>query len=62
MKRRTSTRVAVVGFGYWGSKHVRVLSGIPDVTVTVVDSDHTRLGRGGVARYPSVRAARAGCG
>jgi predicted dehydrogenase len=35
--------VAVVGFGYWGSKHVRVLSGMPDVAVTIVDSDATRL-------------------
>ena len=43
MERRTSTRVAVVGLGYWGSKHVRVFSSIPDVTVTVVDSDSTRL-------------------
>ncbi len=32
------TSVAVVGYGYWGSKHVRVLSGLADVAVTVVDS------------------------
>jgi len=30
-------RVAVVGYGYWGSKHVRVLNGMPGVEVTVVD-------------------------
>jgi len=37
------TSVAVVGYGYWGSKHVRVLSGIPDVAVTIVDADPARL-------------------
>src|SRR5690348_14635056 len=35
--------VAVVGYGNWGSKHVRVFSGMPDVRVTVVDSDPLRL-------------------
>ena len=60
MEGRTSTQVAVVGLGYWGSKHVRVFSGIPDVTVTVVDSDQRRLAEA-VARYPSVRAARRLC-
>ncbi len=30
-------RIAVVGYGYWGSKHVRVLSSIPGVDATVVD-------------------------
>jgi predicted dehydrogenase len=28
-------RVAVVGVGYWGSKHLRVLGGLPDVTEVV---------------------------
>jgi predicted dehydrogenase len=56
MERRTSTRVAVVGLGYWGSKHVRVFSSIPDVTVTVVDSDSTRLAEA-IARYPTARTA-----
>ncbi|MGH3903828.1 MAG: Gfo/Idh/MocA family protein [Pseudonocardiaceae bacterium] len=36
-------RVAVVGYGYWGSKHVRVLSSLPSVHVTIVDQDPTRL-------------------
>jgi predicted dehydrogenase len=35
-------RVAVVGYGYWGSKHVRVLSGRPDVSVVVVDESEER--------------------
>ena len=46
-------RVAVVGYGYWGSKHVRVLSTMPDVAVTVVDSDVRRLEEA-AAHYPSV--------
>lgn len=39
------THVAVVGYGYWGSKHVRVLSSLPGVAVTVVDSDSAQLAR-----------------
>ena len=35
-------RVAVVGYGYWGSKHVRVLSGRNDVSVVVVDESEER--------------------
>jgi predicted dehydrogenase len=41
-KDRT-TEVAVVGYGNWGSKHVRVFSSMPDVKVTVVDRDPLRL-------------------
>ena len=48
-------RVAVVGYGYWGSKHVRVLSTMPDVAVTVVDSDLGRLEEA-AAHYPSVQS------
>ena len=47
--------VAVVGYGYWGSKHVRVLSSMPDVAVTVVDSDVGRL-REAEAHYPAVES------
>jgi predicted dehydrogenase len=37
-------RVAVVGCGYWGSKHVRVLQGMDDVDeVVLVDSLESRL-------------------
>lgn len=49
-------RVAVVGYGYWGAKHVRVLSGIPGVAVTVVDANQDRLAEAG-AHYPSARLA-----
>ena len=36
-------RIAVVGYGYWGSKHVRVLSSLPGVYVTIIDQDQNRL-------------------
>lgn len=45
-------RIAVVGYGYWGSKHVRVLSTIPGVSVTVVDPDPGRLAEA-AAHYPA---------
>ena len=45
--------VAVVGYGYWGSKHVRVLSTMPDVAVSVIDSDERRLDEA-AAYYPSI--------
>ena len=35
-------RVGVVGYGYWGSKHVRVLDSLPEVGVTVIDADPDR--------------------
>jgi len=36
-------RVGVVGCGYWGSKHVRVLSSLPEVeSVIVIDPDRSR--------------------
>lgn len=35
--------VAVVGYGYWGSKHARVLSSIPGTDVMVVDRSEARL-------------------
>ncbi len=49
-------RVAVVGYGYWGSKHMRVLSSMPGVHVTIVDQDPERIAE---ARriYPSAESA-----
>ena len=35
-------RVGVIGYGYWGPKHVRVLRGIPGVSVHVADHDPAR--------------------
>ncbi|HEY2763834.1 MAG TPA: Gfo/Idh/MocA family oxidoreductase [Pseudonocardiaceae bacterium] len=50
-------RVAVVGYGYWGSKHVRVLSGLPGVHVTIVDQDADRLDEARRS-HPSASVAR----
>lgn len=50
------TRIAVVGYGYWGSKHVRVLSSMPDVSVTVIDARADRLAEA-AAQYPAARLA-----
>jgi predicted dehydrogenase len=37
-------RIGVVGCGYWGSKHIRVLHGIPEVeSVVAIDPDTDRL-------------------
>ena len=54
--RRMGVRVAIAGYGYWGSKHVRVLSTIPDVAVTVVDPRPERRSQA-AAHYPSSRVA-----
>jgi predicted dehydrogenase len=51
-----ATQIAVVGFGYWGAKHVRVLSSMPGVAVSVVDADDARLAEAG-NRYPAARLA-----
>jgi predicted dehydrogenase len=54
--RPTPTRVAVVGYGYWGSKHVRVLSSIPGVAVTVVDPHPDRRAEA-AGQFPAARLA-----
>ena len=54
--RPTRTRVAVVGYGYWGSKHVRVLSSIPGVEVTVVDASPDRRAEA-AAQFPTAALA-----
>ncbi len=55
---RSMLRVGVVGCGYWGSKHVRVLSTVPEVAeVVAVDISQAELDR--VARlHPQVVPAR----
>ncbi|MCB0997402.1 MAG: Gfo/Idh/MocA family oxidoreductase [Acidimicrobiales bacterium] len=35
-------RCGIIGCGYWGSKHVRVLAGIPGVEVVAIDSSPQR--------------------
>lgn len=43
-RHRDGLRVAVLGCGYWGSKHIRVLNAIPEVgTVIAVDPREDRL-------------------
>lgn len=54
--RQRAERVAVVGYGYWGSKHVRVLSSTPGVDVSVVDAHAGRLTEA-AANYPAARLA-----
>jgi predicted dehydrogenase len=39
------TKVGVVGFGYWGPNHVRVLAGTPGVQVLVFDPDPAQRNR-----------------
>lgn len=48
--------VAVIGYGYWGSKHVRVLSGNPEVRVTVVERDELMLAEA-AGTFPSAGTA-----
>ncbi len=54
--RSNALRVGVVGYGYWGSKHVRVLAGLPDVALTVIDGQPDRL-REAIAAFPAARVA-----
>jgi predicted dehydrogenase len=49
-------RIAVAGYGYWGSKHVRVLASIPGVELTIVDVDESLLAEAG-RRFPTARLA-----
>jgi predicted dehydrogenase len=52
-KNSPRLRVGVVGCGYWGSKHVRVLSSMPEVSsVAVIDRD-ARTREKTVASFPS---------
>jgi predicted dehydrogenase len=37
-----STAIGVIGYGYWGSKHARVLSSLPDVDLHVIDANDLR--------------------
>jgi len=44
LSEKSGLRIAVVGCGYWGSKHVRVLQAIDEVEeVVLVDSTESRL-------------------
>lgn len=52
----SNLRVGVVGYGYWGSKHVRVLAGLPEVEVAVVDRDEELLAQASRS-FPGVLTA-----
>jgi predicted dehydrogenase len=62
-RARTRLRIAVVGCGYWGSKHVRVLSAVPGVrSVAIVESDAAVCARmrhafPAALMFPSLEAA-----
>lgn len=55
LRPRPGLRIAVVGCGYWGSKHVRVLSATPGVAaITIVEPD-AALARATQASFPAAR-------
>src|SRR5690242_19923513 len=50
--------IGVIGAGYWGPKHIRNFSEVPDLRVTgVADLDTDRLA-GVRSQYPSIRTTR----
>jgi predicted dehydrogenase len=49
-------RVGVIGYGYWGSKHARVLASVPGVELTVIESDPARL-REAMICFPAIHVA-----
>ncbi len=51
-----STRVGVIGYGYWGAKHVRVLAGLPSVELTVIEHRRDRL-REAMTSFPAANVA-----
>jgi predicted dehydrogenase len=51
-----SIRVGVIGYGYWGSKHARVLAGLPGVDLKIIESEPTRL-REAMMCFPAVHVA-----
>lgn len=54
--RRSVVRVGLVGYGYWGSKHARVLSGLPGVQLTIIEEDAVRR-RSAEASFPTALVA-----
>lgn len=49
-------RVGVIGYGYWGSKHVRVLASLPNVELTVIEAQPDRC-RQALASFPNITSA-----
>ncbi|MEZ4501047.1 MAG: Gfo/Idh/MocA family oxidoreductase [Dehalococcoidia bacterium] len=48
--------IGVVGYGYWGSKHARVMCSVPGVSVTIIESDDRRRAAAAAA-FPMARTA-----
>lgn len=55
--RTPGLAVAVVGCGYWGSKHVRVLSTLPEVARVIVVDPNPKIRDAIVAAFPGVEGA-----
>lgn len=57
--RTPSTRmaIAVVGCGYWGSKHVRVLSAMRDVTQVIAVDPDPGICKRMLVNFPNIRTA-----
>ena len=51
-----SVRVGLVGYGYWGVNHCRVLAGLPGVELTVIESRRDRISEA-TSNFPGVTAA-----
>lgn len=51
-----SIRVGVIGYGYWGAKHVRVLAGLGGVELTVIEAQPDRR-REAATSFPAVHTA-----
>jgi predicted dehydrogenase len=49
-------RIGVVGCGYWGSKHVRVLSGVRNVSEVVLIDSNPRTRWAMLSAFPAARA------
>jgi predicted dehydrogenase len=56
VKKSSTLRVGVVGCGYWGSKHVRILSCMPEVSRVVVIDIDARTREKIVAAFPASTA------
>jgi phosphoglycerate dehydrogenase-like enzyme len=55
-KEGRALRVGVVGCGYWGSKHVRVLSALRSVSEVAVIDPNPRSREAMLAAFPASRA------
>ena len=55
--RAPGLAIAVVGCGYWGAKHVRVLSTLPEVARVIVVDPNPKVRDAIVAAFPGVEGA-----